>query len=307
MSVGHRSAGLGDHQRPCRVVPDLLLVVRVDGQPQVNLRPAVGHRRVLGLAVQSHRFGLQTQCPADHLRTVVGAVSRFYRFTKSCRGRLVTIANPHGPRITRVVSRSDTGATVPDGRKHQPAAVGISHPWTSQDGDFDPTVDDQCQGDGVLTAPEKPLGPVDWIERPEAVTRCRGTTIDPVADGFSVGHDISGGQFTSDAIEEPGLVGLPQHAGVFLTDHGVSGQVRCQRSADEGLAAEIGDRDRAAITFFENTGIDSGLYGAAKTHCLPYGQFRSMQFIHHSARSIADWRVCGRGWLPRQAGRWLLG
>ena len=54
LDIRHGTAGFSDNEVARRMIPYLLLVRRLDGQPQVDIAGAPRDRRVFGLRVQAH-------------------------------------------------------------------------------------------------------------------------------------------------------------------------------------------------------------------------------------------------------------
>ena len=69
--------------------------------------------------------------------------------------------------------------------------------------DFDPSIDQQRERDGVLFLPQEALGAVDWIERPEPWgVFLFAAAIDPVAGLLAASLDADRAQFLEHAIQE---------------------------------------------------------------------------------------------------------
>src|SRR5271163_2115215 len=144
------------------------------------------------------------------------------------------------------------------------AAGSYGQVGAAEEGQLDPTVDDQRERNGVLLLPQEAFRAVDRVKRPES----RGVflfaaAIDPVAGLLARRFDADRPQLFEHAFEERTVLLAAEGARFFLADDRVAREGGTNQATDGRLTGEVGDGDGAAIFLFKNVGRNFGLHVAA--------------------------------------------
>lgn len=277
VDVSHLATSLANEQVTSSVIPDLLLVVLLDGETQVDVTSTAGNGAVLGLRVQSHAGGGDAKKLSNGSVVALGGVSSLNTFTEDSVGDLSD--GTHGDGLAG--SKSTTGQrtaggtltedsgeqdTVSGSRGLLGTGAGINggsivdgEVRSTNSTDLDVTVNHQTETHGVLAATEEALCAVDGIEGPDAALGTTGA----VAAVNDVQHALLTGERATQNIialriiqldvldQAPDLstevLVLTQGAGLLLGDDLVVGEVFADGGDDQGLSAEVANGDRGLV------------------------------------------------------------
>lgn len=277
VDVSHLATSLANNQITSSVIPDLLLVVLLDGETQVDVTGTTGNGAVLGLRVQSHAGGGDTKKLSNGGVIALSGVSSLNAFTEDGVGDLgdgthgdglAGSKSTTGQRTAGGTLTEDSGEqdTVSSSRGLLGTGAGINgggiidgEVRSTNSTDLDVTVNHQTETHGVLAATEEALGAVDGIEGPDTALGTTGA----VAVVNDVQHALlTGERATQDIIalriiqldvldQAPDLSAevlvLTQGAGLLLGDDLVVGEVLADGGDDQGLSAEVANGDGGLV------------------------------------------------------------
>lgn len=269
VDVGHLATGLTDDNVTGSMIPDLLLVVLLDGETEVDVTRATSNRAVLGLRVQSHARASDSQALGDGGVVVLGGVASLDTLAEDGLGNVGDGAHRDGlARGKSAVGQGPAGGTFAmDGGEEDTVGRGIGLLGASAgvDGggivnrqvrgtngtDLDVAVDNQTKADGVLAAAQETLGAVNGVESPDTALAAAGTLtlVDDLQHALLTGEGTAQNAVALrilqlDVLHEApdlgaeGLV-LTQLLGLFLGNNLVIGEVLANGLDDEGLGAEV--------------------------------------------------------------------
>ncbi len=214
----------------------------------------------------------------DARRQARRRVGRFDRFAEAGLDRVGQLTAVDGDRRgLHIVKRHDPRPAAARGVKDCAGRCGwvrgfncrvggvssCSQVGAAEEGDFNLSLDDQRERDGILFLPQEAFRAVDGVECPEP----RGeflfaAAIDPVAGLFAGGFDADRPQLFEHAIEEGAVFFAAKGSRFFLADDRIARKGVTDQPTNGRLAGEVGDGDGAAILFFKHVGRDFGLHVA---------------------------------------------
>ena len=283
VDVSDLTTGLADEKVTSSVVPDLLLVVLLDGETKVDVTGTAGDGAVLSLRVQSHARGSDTKELSDGSIVALGGVRGLNTLAEDSVGDVGDGA--HGDRLAGSKSAAGQGtagsALAEDSGEQDTVgsgggllstsagvqAGGIVHREVggANGTDLDVAINHQTEADSVLAATEEALGAVDGVESPDAA----GGATSAVAVVNDVEHALLAGKRTTEDVvallivqldvldQAPDLSAqvlvLTQGAGLLLGNNLVVGEVLADGGDDESLGAEIADSDRGLVILGDGT------------------------------------------------------
>lgn len=283
VDVSDLATGLADEKVTSSVVPDLLLVVLLDGQAKVNVTGTTGDGAVLSLRVQSHARGSDAEELSDGGVVALGGVRGLNTLTEDSLGDVGD--GTHGDGLAGSESSAGQGtagsALTENGGEQDTVGGGGGLLGTSAgiqaggiidgevrgtDGtDLDVAVDHQAEADSVLAATEEALGTVDGVKSPDAARGATGA----VAVINDLEHALLAGQrATEDVVallivqldvldQAPDLSAqvlvLAEGAGLLLGNNFVVGEVLADGGDDESLGAEVADGDGGLVILGDGT------------------------------------------------------
>ena len=255
------------------MIPDLLLVVRSDQQPEIQIPGATGYGPVLGLGIHPHALFGDAELLRDRGLVAVRRVPRFYTLAESGLRDVRHILHPNrltGPQRASPERPARRAGAKDGGEQDAPAftvRAFLAHVCrqrrrvidgeirTGQHPDLDVAVFDQCEAYGVLAAAQKAFRAVDRIERPDAPSRAPSAAagvdglqhllgaLQRPAELLLCGAVVQRGGF--DEVPDLGRESrvLAQGAGFFFADDLVVGEIVFDGADDQGLGTVVADGD----------------------------------------------------------------
>ena len=154
------------------------------------------------------------------------------------------------------IERGMERSLPPPRPEQRPRATVTVEAGTAEDADLRPPVDQEGEGDRVVIAAEKALGPVDRIEGPRALPgRVRRTSTDSLehrvdrrqAEGLQQRQELSAERLS---------LGRAEGVHVLLGDDRIAGEGSTEGAADEGLGRIVGDGHRRAVRLLERGALE---------------------------------------------------